>query len=151
MAKTITSSNSVLMLGVSGLFPTPQQIQGFGVDDAFETDVVDVAVVQLGVDGRAAAGYVPRDVPMGITLLASSESFPFFDDWVGAQDTAGEILYASGTIVIPALGRKYTMFKGALSRYPTIPSAKRVLMQRTFQIIWMPDGPASPAITTSPT
>lgn len=151
MAKTITSANAVLMLGIAGLFPVPQQISGFGVDDAFETDAVDAAVVQLGVDGRAAAGYIPRDVPMGITLLASSESFPFFDNWVGAQDTAGEILYATGTIVIPSIARKYTMFKGALTRYPTIPSAKRVLMQRTFQITWMPDGPTSPAITASPT
>lgn len=150
MALTITSASAVVILTIPGVFPAPQQLAGFGVDEAFDMEPVDAAVVQTGVDGLGVAGYVPREVPMTITLLAASPSFAVFDSWIAAQDALREILYASGLITIPAIGRKYTLYQGALTRYPTIPSARRTLQQRQFQITWMPPGGGQPPIVNAP-
>lgn len=136
MALTITSANAVYMLSVDTVFPTPVQIQGFGVDEAFDTEASDVAEVQLGVDGLAVSGWVPRLTTQTITLLAASPSFQLFEAWVQAMDVAREVLYAQGTIAIPSIGRKYSLPQGTLTRYPAMPNAKRVLAQRQFTITW---------------
>lgn len=150
MALTITSMNALYMLTIPGVFSAPQQLQAFGVDEAFETDPVDAAVVQTGVDGIGTAGLVPREVPQTITLLASSASFMLFDSWVQAQDALKDIIYASAIITLPSIGRKYTCYQGALTRYPTMPSARRTLQQRQFQITWLPPGNGQPAIFGAP-
>lgn len=150
MALTITSMNSVFMLTIPTVFPAPQELKGFGVDEAFETDPVDAAVVQTGVDGIGTAGFVPREVPMTVTLLASSDSFIVFDTWVAAMDALRDMIYASAVISMPSIGRKWTCYQGALTRYPTMPSARRTLQQRQFQITWMPLGAGQPAIFPAP-
>lgn len=150
MPLTITSMNSVFMLTIPTVFPAPQQIQGFGVDEAFETDPVDSSVVQTGVDGVGTAGLVPREVPMTVTLLASSASFVVFDSWLAAMDALRDVVYASAVISMPSIGRKWTCYQGSLTRYPTMPSARRTLQQRQFQITWMPPGGGQPAIFGAP-
>lgn len=150
MALTITSANAVFMLSVASVFPTAQQIQDFGVDEAFDTEAVETAEIQLGVDGIAVAGWVPRLVKQTITLLASSQSFTMFEDWITAQDKINEILYASATITIPSIARKYSCAQGVLSRYPSLPNVRKVLQQRQFEITWMPRGLGLPAITSGP-
>lgn len=146
---TITASNAVFLLSVAGLFPTPQKLQEFGVDDAFTADVADTAETQVGVDGYGVAGYVPRTVPMTIRFLASSLSLDLFEQWIGAQDAAGEILYSSGLISQPSIGRKYTLYRGTLMRVSTMADVRRVLQNREFHISWLPQGPV-PAISASP-
>lgn len=148
-ALTITSMNAIYMLTVPGVFNAPQRLEAFGVDEAFETEPVESAVVQTGVDGVGTAGLVPREIPQTITLLASSASFVLFDDWIQAMDALGDIIYATAIITLPSIGRKYTCHKGVLSRYPTMPSARRTLQQRQFQITWLPDV-GQPAIFGSP-
>lgn len=150
MALTITSANSVFMLSVASVFPAPQQLQGFGVDEAFDTEASDMAETQVGVDSFGVAGWIPRQVPMTITLQASSPSFLIFEEWVTAQDKINEILYASANISLPAIGRKYAAARGALTRYPQLPGVRRVLQQRQFTITWLPQGLGLPAITQGP-
>lgn len=149
MALTITSANAVYMLGIDSVFPTPQQIQQFGVDEAFDTEVAMITETQVGVDGEGVAGWVPREIRQTLTLLASSPSFLIFEAWVNAMDQAREVLYANGTIVIPSIGRKYSMAKGTLTRYPAIPNARRVLANRRFELVWLPSL-GQPAITSAP-
>ncbi len=148
---SITSASAVVMLSVASVFPTAQQLRGFGVDEAFDTEPVEAAEVQLGVDGFAAAGWVPRLVPQTYTLHAASPDFVIFEDWVAAQDAIQEILYASATITIPAIKRKYSFAQGALTRFPTLPNARRTLQQRQFVITWMPPSVGVPAVTSAPT
>lgn len=150
MAYTITAANSVLMLAIASVFPTPVQIQEFGVDDAFASEMAEIAVTQVGVDGTGVAGWVPREVTMTVTLLASSvSSFTVFEAWIAAMDNVQEVLYANATIVLPAVQRKYTLQKGVLTRYPQMPNVKRTLQQRQFEIKWLPDR-GIPAITSGP-
>jgi len=150
MAFTITAANAVLMLGVAGVYPTAQQIQGFAVDDAFEAEMAEITVAQVGVDNFGVAGWVPREIKTTIMLMASSGSFVNFENWITAMDIQQEVLYANMTLVIPSVQRKYTMLQGSLTRYAPIPNLKRTLQQRSFEITWLPQGPGLPAITAGP-
>jgi hypothetical protein len=150
MALTITSANAVFMLGISSVFPVPQRLQGFGVDEAFDTEPTEISEVRLGVDSVGVAGWVPRLVKITVTLLPSSPSFLLFENWVTAMDNINEILYANCTIVIPSIGRKYTGAQGSLTRYPPLPNVRKTLMDRQFEITWMPQGLGRPALSQAP-
>ena len=107
--------------------------------------------VQVGVDGVGVAGYVPRSPPMTIRLLASSNSLVIFENWVAAMDTLQDILLANAQITLPALGRKYTCYQGALLDVSTLADARKVLANREFRIQWLPgQTPGVPAITVAP-
>lgn len=147
---TITSANSVLALVIPGVYPSPQQLRGFAVDEAFDTEEAEAAVVQVGVDGLGVAGWVPRAYKMTIQLIAASHSHMVFTNWWAAQDVNSEVIYASGVLIIPSVGTKYTLYQGALTRLTRIPNARRVLMPRRYEITWMPPAELQPAITSSP-
>ena len=132
---SITSANSVLLVGVTGLY-TAQQLQGFGADDAYSMPVVTNAEVLMGVDGVMSSGYVPQIKEMDITLQADSDSNTFFESWYAAQEAAQEIYKAFGTILQPSLGRTYTLTNGVLCNYSPIADAKKILQPRKFQIKW---------------
>lgn len=146
---TITSANAVYMLAVSSVFPTPQQLQGFAVDEAFDTEQAEINVTQVGVDGVGVAGWVPREIKHTIVLLPSSNSRPIFEQWVTAMDNIRDTLYATATIVLPSLGLKYACQKGSLTRYPQMPGVRRVLQPVRYEITWLPDN-GLPAITLAP-
>lgn len=146
---TITAANAIFMLSIASVFPTPVQLQGFGVDDAFATDVVDNTETQVGVDGFGVAGYVPRSPSMTIRLLASSPSVIVFENWIAAQDLAQEVLYAAATIKLPSIGRIYTCYQGSLMRASTMADVRKVLANREFHIQWLPQG-TIPAISAAP-
>jgi hypothetical protein len=132
----ITSANAVYLLAVPGVFGAAQQIQGFSVDEAFDTEPAVTAEVQLGVDGFTAFGWTPRMTRQTLTLLAASPSFILFETWIMAQDAAQDVFLAAGTILIPAISRQYSLPNGALTRFPALPNARRVLMGRQFEITW---------------
>lgn len=146
---TITSATATYLLSIAGVFPTPVQLQGWGVDEAFDTEAVDAAVTQVGVDGTGVAGWVPREVPQTLTFLASSPSVEIFDQWIRAQDAISDVLYANGIIRIPAIGIQLTLGMGTLTRYPVASNVKRVLQPRVFTIHWLPQ-PGVAAIVPSP-
>ncbi len=146
---TITSATAVFILTIPGVFGSGVRLQGFGPDDAFDTETVDTAETQLGVDGTGVSGWVPREVSETITLLASSPSNDVFDAWLAAEDAIQDVIYATGNIRIPSLGKQYAMPQGTLKRYMNIANAKKVMMPRTFTIIWQPQ-PGVSAMTVSP-
>jgi hypothetical protein len=140
---TITSANAVLMLSVSALYPSPQQIQGFGVDDVFDFDPLESAETQMGVDGVLSAGFVYVPIPMAITLKADSPSNLFFDTWWSAQQQIADLYPATGNITLSSIGRKYAMTTGWLKTFPPVSDAKRVLQARKFIIHWQKISPAN--------
>lgn len=142
MAGTITSNNAVLMLAVAGLFAVPQQIQGFSADDVFDTEDVEPAEIQMGVDGHMTAGFVFVPVKQGITLMADSASNDFFEAIYRAQVAAREVYYLSGSVYIPATSKNYTMTRGVMSGYKPMPDAKKVLQPRKFGLTWERVSPA---------
>ncbi len=133
---SITSANSVLMLGVVGLYTIPQQLQGFGTDDAYSIDTVDPAEVVMGVDAQMSYGWIPQIKTMHVNLQADSASNTFFEAWYAAQEAAREVYPAFGVITQDSVGRTYVLTNGVLASYTPIAEAKKVLGARKFMIKW---------------
>ena len=133
---TITSANSVFTLVVAGIFPAPVQLKGYASDKAFTTEAVDLAEVQMGVDGRMTAGFVPNPVKQTITLQADSPSKDIFTAVIQAMKTAREVFYISGSISLPSTGESFTLTRGILTNAKQIPDAQKVLQPVDFVITW---------------
>lgn len=133
---TITSANSVFTIIVPSLFPAPVQLKGYASDKAFATEALDLAEVQMGVDGRMSAGYIFNPTKQTITLQADSPSRDIFSTLIQAMRTAREIFYINGTISLPSTGESYTMTRGVLSNVKLLPDANRVLQPLDFVITW---------------
>ena len=133
---TITSANSVFTLVVAGLFPAPVQLRGYASDKAFTTEAVDLAEVQMGVDGRMTAGFVPNPVKQTITLQADSPSKDIFTAVIQAMKTAREVFYISGSISLPSTGESFTLTRGILTNAKQIPDAQKVLQPVDYVITW---------------
>lgn len=133
---TITSANSVFTLVVAGLFPAPVQLKGYAIDKAFTTEAVDLAEVQMGVDGRMTAGFVPNPVKQTITLQADSPSKDIFTAMIQAMKTAREVFYISGSIALPSTGESFTLTRGILTNAKQIPDAQKVLQPVDYVITW---------------
>lgn len=148
--QTITSANATFLLSIASVYPNGVQLYGFGVDDAFVAETVDAAETQVGVDGYGVMGYRPREVPMSIRFLASAPSVTVFENWLATEDQLNDKLAASGTILMPSIGKKYTMYLGTLMRVSTMAEARRVLANREFRVNWLPQGPGRPAVSWAP-
>lgn len=133
---TITSASAVFMLAVTGVFSTPQQLQGFGPDEVSDAEVLKSAEVQMGVDGVMSAGFVYVPVVQSVTLAASSASNALFDAWWAAMQTAAEAIFANGTITFKSVGTKWIGINGILTGYPIMPNAGKLLKPRKFEISW---------------
>jgi hypothetical protein len=133
---TLTSANSILSIAVTGLFNSPQTIQGYAVDDAFESESVAQSEVLMGVDGRLSGGKVFTPYKMSIHLQADSPSIGIFDAWRNTQDAVIDVFTAQGSIIIPGTGRVYTLQKGFLTMAPAFPDVKKILQPMAFEITW---------------
>ena len=136
MDTTITSANSVFTIVIAGLFPAPVQLQGYASDKAFTTEAVDLAEVQMGVDGRMTAGFVPNPVKQTITLQADSPSKDIFTAIIQAMKTAREVFYISGSISLPSTGESFALTRGILTNAKQIPDAQKVLQPVDYVITW---------------
>ena len=133
---TITSANSVFTIVVPGLFPVPVQLRGYSSDKAFTTEAVDMAEVQMGVDGRMTAGFVPTPVKQTITLQADSPSKDIFTALIQAMKTAREVYFVSGSITLPSTREAFTLTRGILTNAKQIPDAQKVLQPVDYVITW---------------
>ena len=133
---TITSANSVFTIVIPGLFPAPVQLQGYASDKAFTTEALDLAEVQMGVDGRMTAGFVPNPTKQTITLQADSPSKDIFTALIQAMKTAREVFYISGSIALPSTGESFTLTRGILTNAKQIPDAQKVLQPVDYVITW---------------
>lgn len=134
MAKTLTTANSALALQVEGLYPVPQQIQGYATDDSFSAGDVTVGEAQMGVDGKLSAGYTPYTTPLTIVLQADSASNDVFDNILAAQAAQRELFVCNATIFIQGTGDKYALTRGFMLTASPMPSSKKILQPRTFVI-----------------
>lgn len=133
---TITSANSVFTIVIPGLFPAPVQLQGYATDKAFTTEAIDLAEVQMGVDGRMTAGFTPNPTKQTVTLQADSPSKDIFTALIQAMKTAREVFYISGSIALPSTGESFTLTRGILTNTKQIPDAQKVLQPMDFVITW---------------
>ncbi len=133
---TISSINSSYLLEIPDVFPSALLLQGYNVDNAFDTEQVEPVEVQIGVDGLSGAAYLPYLIKQSISFLANSPSIQIFDAWAEAMRSAREAYPANGKIIIPSIGRIYTARRGWLTAYSPVSDAKKALEGRTFGITW---------------
>ncbi len=142
MAKTITAANAVIMLSVSGLFDAPVQLQGFSADDVFSTEAVENAEVIMGVDGVLSGGFIYNPVKWDITLQADSDSNDLFETWHSNNAPPNDIFTGDATVILKSIGKAYTLTRGFLMNYPSMPDAKKVLQPRKYGLVWNKIEPA---------
>lgn len=133
---TITSANAVLSLAINNYFPVPQVIQGFAVDDAFESESVQQSEVLMGVDGTLSGGKIFVPYKMTIHLQADSPSVFLFDAWRNAQNAAVDVFSASGSINLPGTSMVYTLNNGFLTSATPFPAVKKTLTPLVYEITW---------------
>lgn len=133
---SLTSANIVLMLSVANLFDTPQQIQGFASDEAFDFSDVETSETVMGVDGILSAGWLPKELMQSISLQADSASNQFFEDWYANEQQARDLLIASGTVTYPSIGKQYNLVRGFLKGTSPAPKAGKILQPRKYSIVW---------------
>lgn len=131
----ISAANAILMFTVPGLFPVPVQVQGFGPDDVYSLDDIELVETSMGVDGILSGGFVWKEQPMGVTLQADSPSNSFFDNWMQNQMAALRSYPANGVLSLPSIGLKMIMTKGFLGTYK-LPDGKRMLTPRRYRLKW---------------
>ena len=133
---SITAANATIIFSISTVFPAPFQLQGFDVEDVYDTDDVEIAVTKMGVDGYLSSGFVYNEVKQTYTLQADSASNQIFEQWYAANLVAQDTFRADATIILPALGLQYTHTKGFLTRLKPLADAKKVLQARKWQLTW---------------
>jgi len=133
---TITAANSVVTLTVPGVYNQPVQLQGYSADKAWNTDMLDLAETQIGVDGRMTAGYIFKTVKQTFTLQADSPSIQIFQSIWQAMASIRDVYWISGTIDLPATGQSYAMTRGILTGVKAITDAAKVLQAMDFTIEW---------------
>lgn len=138
---TITSANSVFMLGVATIFPAPQRLRGYSADDAFTNDRLASAEVSMGIDGRLSAGFVFVPFVQRIVLQADSASNEVFDQWWSQQQQAKEVYPATGVVTLPSVNKKWNLTRGFLTGYKVMPDAQKVLRPREYEITWQATAP----------
>lgn len=136
MANSITAANSIYMIAILGLYPIPQQLQGYAADAAFDTEAADSAEIVIGVDGIMSAGFVPFVTKQTINIMPDSPSSLLFEDWMAAQKAAREVYYANASVTLPSVNRAYVLTNGILTSFPAIPGTRKVLQARAFTITW---------------
>jgi hypothetical protein len=132
--RKITAANSIVIISCDAL--GMHRLQGFSADAITETDGVAPVETMQGIDGRLSAGWVPVPIVQNITLMADSDSNDYMDNLAGYQEQNRETVILTGSLVLPAIGKKYAMKRGFLTNYPKFPSVARVLQPRRFQITW---------------
>lgn len=133
---SLTTLNNSFYLTIEGLYDTPQLVQGFSTDDAYDFGAVDVGQIQVGVDGYSSGGLVINPHAQTIVLIGDSPSVDLFEGWYAAQ-VAGRTTYrAQGLVTLPSAGKSYTLTNGFLSNGQFGPQVKKILSPRTFTINW---------------
>lgn len=133
---TITSANSSFTLKINNLYPTAQKVEGYAADAAFAFDDTQIAELLIGVDGKLSAGFTFAMQKQTVSLQADSPSLSMFSNWYTAMFAAHDIYWAEGVIILPSIGKKYTLKKGTLTNGKPMPDAKKTLAPMEFKITW---------------
>jgi hypothetical protein len=133
---SITGATASFQITIPNIFSNPVQLQGFGADDVFDTDEIESVQVKMGVDGHMAHGFIFVPIPQKITLMADSPTMYVFDQWWAANQAAEDDYVAQAIVWLKALGQKWVMTNGVLSRFKPTPAVKKLIQERTFTVTW---------------
>lgn len=137
---TITSANSVATLTARKAGVLGATLEGYSVDRAIFSDAIQVAEVQMGVDGRMTAGYTPMPQPVTMTFQADSPSLrQVIKPIVQTMKSTREIVWVTMEVALPGPGEKYAFVRGTITNAKQMPDLGKVLqpvdVQFTFQSV----------------
>ena len=133
---SLSGANSIVMLGITDLYDTPQQLQQFAADDIFTAEMVKLVETLMGVDGVLSGGFVNVERKQVFSLQGDSPSNDIFDNWAGAMAAQQDIYTANGVITLKTIGKKWTLTNGFLTGYTPIPDVKKLIQPRKHEITW---------------
>ena len=139
--KTITSANSTFYLTVPGLYDSPVKIEGYATDTAIAPETINPVVAEKGIDGHTSFGWVPTNKVMTVSIAADSDSRETFDNWIAYQDSIREVCVCSAEFTLPAINRKYTGIRGAITAATPMPTVGQTLQSTSYTITferWVP-------------
>jgi hypothetical protein len=139
---SLTGANSVIMISIPGLFPTPQQLQGFAADDVFDVDQVKRAETLMGVDGKLSGGFVYEEVKQTFALQADSPSVFIFETWDAAMLASGDVFSATATVILSGIRTVFNCGPGFMISGSPMPSVKKLYQPRKWTVAWERTGPS---------
>jgi hypothetical protein len=126
MPATLTVANSTLAMTTEALYPSPQRIQGYSADDAFDFAEVENGEYSMGIDGKLSAGFVFNEIPFTITLQGDSASLALYENIWQYEYSNRTKLTQTMTITLPAVNKRYELQNGFMRSYKA-PSGKKIL------------------------
>ncbi len=134
--RSITSTNAILAITASTIFPAPQIIEGWSSDSSFMHDEAELSEISMGVDGRMTAGYTPTPRNQTLKLQADSESRTVFELIKQTTELTHDIVWLGATLTLPSTGEVYTFTRGTIQTVPTAQSAQKTLQPVSYKIVW---------------
>lgn len=128
----ITSANAELVLAAEEVFPAGIALQMFSTDQSYSAEAQTMAETRMGVDGHIAAGYVPSEKVVTITLEAASPSYPFLAELATAMETNRKVYRCTLLATLPAIGRTLIWSVGVLYSGTRVPAGAKTLQPTTW-------------------
>lgn len=136
MAAFITSADAIFVLTIDTLFNAPITLENWSADRAWESQSFVQAETRMSIDAHFNVGYVPNPVDMTLTLQPNSNSVAAFELLQTSQAVNMTPYQLGAEISLPGLKRKYTLTNGFLTGGSMLPSAGRLLEERSFTLQW---------------
>lgn len=133
---TITSADAIITLTVTNLYPSGVQLQGFATDNIYGTDALDLAETVRGADGKLSAGFIYGNINQTFHIMPDSDSRAVFDTWAATSRASVSVFRCNATVILPAIGRKYSCVNGVLKQWKALPDAGKVLQASQAVIEW---------------
>jgi hypothetical protein len=133
---SISSANAVIMFTAGVVFPQPYQLQQFSADNVLGSDPIAAAETQMGVDGKLTAGFINTPTRQTYYLMADSPSTYFFDQLYFQEKSQQDKIPIFGSIIFPAVKKRWAMVKGFLVEYPPVPRAGKTLKELEYIVLW---------------
>jgi hypothetical protein len=133
---SLTSASASFLLTLAPAFPIAQKLQGWDTDDQFVVASVKRTQSKMGADGQFHAGFIYEPYEMDLSILPDSPSVLVFDGWDQYQQLIQDVLYATASISLPAVGKRYICTRGVLDTNSIVPGAKKILEVQKYKITW---------------
>lgn len=135
---SISSFNASINLVIPDVYSTGVLLQGFEVNDILDSEPQTITEYRIGADRQGAGGLVFNPTKFRMMFQANSDSIPVFYHWKAAQD-AGDIIFASMSIIVPSLGLDVDLDEVLCESLPFLPPLKKVAEGMTVSMTANPD------------
>lgn len=131
--KTLTATDAIVAVQVSGLFDTPEIIDEFEMDNAWQLSDITIAQTVLTLDGQLAGGYVPSIVDFTVNVLPTSLSKSMFVSWMQNSRTNQAMFKGTFNITIPSERANYILKDVIMVTGKILPNVNSILQPVSYK------------------